>query len=542
MAQSKNAEKLVALNEHALIAVQILTSDEENKGSMPQLDENPKQHFLKWALSSRKASACAVTERFPSFSTVVELIMQAPSEQRKGKTIRDIIASEFNAAFRFSQTPGYMENADYCAFVTALILIILSIDSAAVQRPEVVSHAKSLLGTLENFETFDNQSSLHLTICSEWFANYGNFRELFQQKLDEVRRTDDEVHSTNLSSTSEIDELPERSVDDGTAPLIMPVPHKNQETGTHDITQKKYQPATNVESVDDLLSNADGVERIQENTLLNSLKSSAEIFNIIQDFANDNSADLFVLFESKGESGQIGNYLVALQGMANQNYPKWNHFGHFSVSDRWVITVAISEMVDDTSLVNINAYGQGKPIERIRMKDAGLAIIEMSLFYAEKLILQIFDDSVRSKSSSNSVSKSPLSKNKAVPSSGNAKQQHNIGNGIKSYLRKNSALHIISYYGEFDIKTIEFIIKTFVDTAKMKGIAFDNQKNTRGKTTFYITSGGTMDFSWEYLQDQQFVAITISINRVDATKETLESIFTLATSEILKKGIKIDVS
>ena len=87
MVKEKNEKNVATLNEHAHIAVQVLTEKEGNP-SQSSLNKKTEQHFLKWAVSLRKDVASAVAGKYPDFASVVELIKTATEAQKKGKAIR----------------------------------------------------------------------------------------------------------------------------------------------------------------------------------------------------------------------------------------------------------------------------------------------------------------------------------------------------------------------------------------------------------------------------------------------------------------------
>lgn len=417
MAKEKNEKNVATLNEHAHIAVQVLTEKEGNP-SQSSLNEKTEQHFLKWAVSLRKDVASAVAGKYPDFASVVELIKTATEAQKKGKAIRDILADEFNAAYRFSREPGYMDDQDYCALVTALIFIIITVDVNAAKRPEVMSHANMLIDELESFESFDNKSTLYLVVCSEWLANYKDFRELFKEKLRESQNRDEPEtsfepenrwlpeQSKKNSQTVNIPMIDESSFRDtsvapessGAAQSGKPQRDDSQNykpTHQADEEPERNVPSESTVSIDDLLERVDDVGKSYEATQLFVNSSADKVYELIRKFAQEMDAEIYALEDPQNESDKSVNFSVALRGAAGREYAKWIHFGHFYDSDQWVITIDVDEQNADTTLVNIKAIGQGNLLDRVKYKNAGLTLIEMSMYYAEKLIVR-FGGSVKS--------------------------------------------------------------------------------------------------------------------------------------------------
>lgn len=398
------------LNEHVLIAVKVLTGKENNDPAQP-LEEKTERYFMRWALSLRRDIAALVAETFPDFNSVVELIESASEEQKKGKTIRNILANEFNTAFKYSSEPGYMENDDYCALVTLLIFIVLAIDDNAKKRPEAISNANKLLNRIVALAPYDNEMTLHATICSEWFANYGEFRTLFQEELKKYRASlpqdlpfevELETNSDPGKEKNRADSEPNHAITNNvkdnasTAQLS----HQRRNTRTQEDTQQtekiadQAQPSNNVVSLGELFAPFAGVGQAFEATQLIVNGSADKVFDLVQEFVNETNGELFQLDESETDPGRTVGFSIALRGTAGREYAKWSHFGHFYDSDQWLITVDADEKADDRTNVIIKAFGQGNLLDRVKNKNAGITLIEMSMYYAEKLIMQ-FAGSVR---------------------------------------------------------------------------------------------------------------------------------------------------
>lgn len=175
------------LEAHAKEAARILIEREPENDDLPSLETAATKHFLRWAMNCRLDGAKDIARRLHDFVPVADQVSRSDALLRGGKKQRDVIAEEFNAVFPFCSDLEFADDPVYIAFLTCLILMLMTIDPATAKRTDVLDHAKDLLTQLESFDTRAVDTARRLRICSEYFANYGGFRGLFLTVLPTCR-------------------------------------------------------------------------------------------------------------------------------------------------------------------------------------------------------------------------------------------------------------------------------------------------------------------------------------------------------------------
>ena len=411
--------KKKSLEDHAREASILLIAKEGEDPSLPPVESAPSKYFFQWILEFRLETAQAIAKKLSSFKPVADLVEQAESIMAGGKTRRDVLAAEFNTAYRFHGEQSYSGNQDYVAFITSLLFALISIDSNAAKRDDVKAHARELIIELEAFASIDNYSSRILTICSEWFSNYGGFRKTFLSIYPELHalskddnkpsiEDDEEVKVYSSGNGSEQDLLPLKTFDApasskeeetlntsksspvpppavGPAPVQKPSPKPQRPINSNRVpTQQSNppQPKTLNEALAPIFANLPDLERVEDYTAFKVDKSATEIRRIMESFARSVGAD--ISFPAATEK----RFVALIYGFSDTSYKAIEHFGHFSTSDRWAATVVVTDSGDRTQ-VEFVPYGQGKFTDRLKHRTNEILLIEMSIFYCEKLLALI---------------------------------------------------------------------------------------------------------------------------------------------------------
>ena len=321
--------KKKSLEDHAREASILLIAKEGEDPSLPPVESAPSKYFFQWILEFRLETAQAIAKKLSSFKPVADLVEQAESIMAGGKTRRDVLAAEFNTAYRFHGEQSYSGNQDYVAFITSLLFALISIDSNAAKRDDVKAHARELIIELEAFASIDNYSSRILTICSEWFSNYGGFRKTFLSIYPELHalskddnkpsiEDDEEVKVYSSGNGSEQDLLPLKTFDApasskeeetlnisksspvpppavGPAPVQKPSPKPQRPINSNRVpTQQSNppQPKTLNEALAPIFANLPDLERVEDYTAFKVDKSATEIRRIMESFARSVGADI----------------------------------------------------------------------------------------------------------------------------------------------------------------------------------------------------------------------------------------------------------
>ena len=411
--------KKKSLEDHAREASILLIAKEGEDPSLPPVESAPSKYFFQWILEFRLETAQTIAKKLPSFKPVVDLVEQAESIMAGGKTARrDVLAAEFNTAYRFHGEQSYSGNQDYVAFITSLLFALISIDSNAAKRDDVKAHARDLIIELEAYASIDNYCSRILTICSEWFSNYGGFRKTFLSIYPELHALskdyskpsteDDEVKVYSSRNNSEQELLPLKTFDVpassieketlntsksspvppptvGASPVQKPSPKPQRHIISNRVPTQQanpLQPRTLNEALAPIFANLPDLERVEDYTALKVDKSATEIRRIMDSFARSVGAD--ISFPAATEK----RFVALIHGFSDTSYKAIEHFGHFSTTDRWAATVVVTDSGDRTQ-VEFVPYGQGKFSDRFMLRKKEVLLIEMSIFYCEKLMALI---------------------------------------------------------------------------------------------------------------------------------------------------------